>query len=168
MTRLNEVEILNGVKNANIYGYHDRKNLGLKIKTSQMRIKDQSKEAYLRRNDVDIAEWDGANADRRGKKDKLEYLGSEPMLWSKNEFNNSMGGGRAENSGFASGGDFNNFDIQKIEDSGKADINSYNPAPFKINLDMSSQKIKDTKPTKAKKVVNKKVNVKISRKKNKK
>lgn len=167
MTRLNEVDILSGIKNANIYGHHDRKNLGIKIKTSQMAIRVKSKEAFLKRNEVDIAEWEGSNTDRRGKKDKLEYLGSEPMLWSKNEFNNSMGGGRAETSGFASGGDFSSFAINKIEDSGKADINSYNPAPFKLNLDMSTQKVAKA-PASSKKVVNKKVNIKLSRKKNKK
>lgn len=163
MTRLTEVNILHGVKKNNIWGYHDRKGLGVKIKPSQLTIKSKAKATFLRRNDVDIMEWSGANADRRGKRDKLEYLGKEPKLWSKNEFNNSMGGGRAINSGFASGGDFNSFKINKLENSGKANINSFNPSPFKLDLNMSAKKIKNKKSEKSKKIINKKINIKIKK-----
>ena len=163
MVRLTEVSLLNGVKKANIYGHHDRRGLGMKIKTNQMMVKDKGKSSYLQRNAVDIGEWDGANSDRRGKKSKLEYLGKEPILWSKNEFNNKMGGGRAINSGFAAGGDFNSFTINQIEDSGKANINSFNPSPFKLDLNRSSKKIKNKKPEKTRKVINKKINIKIKK-----
>ena len=163
MTRLTETNILHGVKRANIFGHHDRKNLGIKIKPSRLAQVNKSKTAYLIRNEVDIMEWDGANADRRGKKNKLEYLGKEPVLWSKNEFNNKMGGGRAMNSGFSAGGDFNSFKINTIENSGKANINSFNPSPFKLDLNRSAKKINKKKPIKTKKVVNQKVNIKIKK-----
>ena len=150
MARLTEVSLLNGVKNANIYGHHDRKGLGIKIKTGQMIQKQKGKTSFLRRNDVDIGEWDGANSDRRGKKNKLEYLGSEPMLWSKNEFDNVMGGASAINSGFSAGGDFGSFRVQSIESSGKPNINGYNPSPFKLKLNKSVTQL--GKPKKEKKI----------------
>jgi hypothetical protein len=163
INRLTEINILHGVKRANIFGHHDRKGLGIKIKPSRLMVKEKGRLAYLNRNEVDIMEWDGANADRRGKKSKLEYLGKEPVLWSKNEFNNKMGGGRAMTSGFAAGGDFNSFKINTIENSGKANINSFNPSPFKLDLNRSSKKINKKKSIKTKKVVNQKVSIKIKK-----
>lgn len=161
--KLTESSIMKGVKKANIYGYHDRKDIGVKIKVSQLAKKEKAKEAFLRRNEVDIMEWRGANSDMRGFKNKLEYLGKSPHLWTKDEFNNKMGGGKAMNSGFAKGGDFNNFNTYKIEGFGKANINSKNTAPFHLRLDKGVQSVID-KGKKTKPKENKKTKVKFRKK----
>jgi hypothetical protein len=148
--RIPQRDIMHGVKKANIYGYHDRKNLGIVIPTSQKTKKEREIQSRIDRNQVNINEWKGANADLRGNRTALEDHGSKPLVWSKNEFNNSMGGGRAENSGFSKGGDFNRFKAPKIMDSGNANLSSFTPASFKFNLSKEQkQMVKDGK-TKAK------------------
>jgi hypothetical protein len=173
VVRIPERDIMHGVKKANIYGFHDRKNLGIKIPTSQKTKKEREIQSRIDRNQVNINEWKGANADLRGNRTALEDHGSKPLVWSKNEFNNSMGGGQAENSGFAKGGDFTRFKAPKLQDSGKANLNSFTPASFKFNLTKEQkQMVKDgkTKPktgiknqadhqkTNAKKMVKKSIN----------
>ncbi len=157
--RLPPTHIMEGVKKANIYGHHDRKNLGIKIPTSQKVQKEKLIKSSLARRQVDIMEFYGANADVRGKRSTLDRNGTKPLFWSKGEFNNSMGGGKAEDSGFSAGGNFADMRAYKIESSGKPNINAYSPAPFKLDLNNQSKKVVKLR-TEKKKVVEKKTPIK--------
>jgi len=157
--RIQPSYVMEGVKKANIFGHHDRKQLGIKIPTSQKTQKEQLIKSTLGRRKVDIMEFYGANADIRGKRTTLERNGTKPLFWSKGEFNNSMGGGKAEDSGFSAGGNFAEMTAYKIESSGKPNINSYSPAPFKIDLNNQSKRVVKLRSEK-KKIVEKKVPIK--------
>jgi hypothetical protein len=104
-------------------------------------------------------EFRGANSDVRGKRNTLDRDGTKPLFWSKGEFNNSMGGGKAENSGFSAGGDFGNMKATKLESSGKPNINARTPAPFKLDLNTQSKRVLKIR-TEKKKIVNKQPKIK--------
>ena len=165
--RILPTQIIEGVKKANIYGYHDRKNLGINIPTSQKTQKQKLVESSLQRRQVDIMEYRGANADVRGMRSTMDRDGTKPLFWTKGEFNNSRGGGKAENSGFSAGGDFGNMKATKLESSGKPNINARTPAPFKLDLNTQQKRVVKIR-TEKKKIVEKKVPIKKVSKKNKK
>jgi hypothetical protein len=159
VVRIQPTHIMDGVKKANIYGHSDRKNLGIKIPTSQKVKKEKLIQSNLQRRQVDIMEFRGANSDVRGKRNTLDRDGTKPLFWSKGEFNNSMGGGKAENSGFSAGGDFGNMKATKLESSGKPNINARTPAPFKLDLNTQSKRVLKIR-TEKKKIVNKQPKIK--------
>ena len=165
--RIQPTHIMEGVKKANIFGHHDRVNIGVKIPTSQKVQKEKLVESNIQRRQVDIMEYYGANADIRGKRTTMDRDGTKPLFWTKGEFNNSMGGGKAENSGFSAGGDFGNMKAVKLESSGKPNINARTPAPFKIDLNNQQKRVVKLRADK-KKVVDKPTPIKRVSKKNKK
>ena len=131
--RPNDVKM--GVRRAEISGYHKPKEDPVRQKIKTRKVKAHN----FRPEEIDEMKWTAENSDRRGNRATLNYRGTTPYYWRKNEFTNTEqgAGGLGIDSGASRGGDHTIKPLKaRAYKEGvfgdTSDIN--NPDPFRVRM----------------------------------